>query len=286
MDRKSHYPPTLLAKPYAAFLPAVLDNGWVLEFNGPGEYAVAGRKSGYRVWVVDERCADVFKSFMSIPVISAEPARLASTQADAWESVGRLLADELTEADVHRYARGVLGKEWDGAVGRGVAQRVRRPPARLVADPNHMAAFLATWGPLTPSRRDARQSIWDYQFTAPLLDLRRIVGRESSLTTDQRLQLAISMLRDLPEDSLLIALTVVALSELSAGHADYRPCRGCGTWFQEPEYDPSQHIKGGRLRAGRSKAEYHNARCRHAAAERRRRARRRVHDGVLTVSPL
>lgn len=267
MAAPRHYPATQgLAQGYLAFLPDVLRTGWIIRFDGPGEYHVNGFTPAMRTWSVDENLPEAFQDFLSIDVAEVPKPALSTATAATWTSIGRLLAlSSFRPADVHRYAARIAGYY------EGISEPIASDRAM---DKHAMHAFLEKWGPLTRSDPQERESIWDYHFVGPLLDVKRIVARDDRLTVDQRLQLAISMLRSLPEESLLIALTYAALAELSDGRADYRPCENCNRWFYEPEFDELQHIKGERLRPGRESARFCKRKCQRAHNARVNRRRK------------
>ena len=255
-----------LAAPYAAFLPAELYAAEYVAFDGRGEYNATGRG---RAWNVEAELNEALEDFLSIRVERPQQQRLGDALVEAWTHAGELLAGPYDPRGTLRYARQLGGF---GRLDPHVACRV--PPAS--ANQEEIAAYVKKWGPLTTPPDGRKPTVWDYQFTGPLTDVRRIVGRHSPLKTTDRFQLAVSMFKSIPEDTLLIALVYAALSELTAGRIDYRPCDGCGRWFNEPDYDPNEHMKGQRLQPGRPQARYHDAKCRKAAGERRRRERRKA----------
>jgi hypothetical protein len=261
------YPHASISDPYAAFLPDVLHGAEDVRLDGPGDYSVSGDGAA---WVVSECLEEAFRDFLAIELERTwQPQPLPNDEIERWHQAGEIAAGPFNQRDISRYLRKL------GAFGR-LQPHASCPVPPLRADQHQLSTFVARWGPLTPSRPDQRQTEWDHEFTSPLNDIRRIVGRDSPLTLQHRLQLAISMLRTIPEDTLLIALTYAALSELSAGHLNWRPCAGCSRWFNEPEYDPNDHPMSGRVQTAHSHARYHSPKCRKAAGERRRRQRRKA----------
>jgi hypothetical protein len=154
--------------------------------------------------------------------------------------------------------------------------------------PEAIRAFLANFGPLTPSFLpptdrpgtpgpmldeasqyvpDERLRNYAYKFSWPVAELHRLaqVVHEDSM---QGVVGCLAHLEHIPARSLYRAL-VLQLIEIAVSGDPLRPCEGCGRWFSfSDDETQARHRPGWKRRD----AKYHSRACLKAASERRRRA--------------